>query len=147
MRKQIAERFCRVDVQNLSLTLALYKLLNENKEYRCSLYPLPPFQRAWIERTPRSYPEVRLRNRPTAYTTEKPNEVWPWDITYLRSSTYTGRFYYAYVIVDVYSRMVVSARVFDADNADFAMRFLGDAFRKYGIRPGLNCSPNLGLVK
>ena len=25
--------------------------------------------------------------------------------------------------VDVYSRMVVSARVFDADNADFAVRF------------------------
>ena len=80
--------------------------------------------------------EVHLRSRPTAYSAEKPNEVWPWDITYLRSSTYTGRFYYAYVIVDVYSRMVVSARVFNADNADFAVRFLGDAFRKYGIRPG-----------
>ena len=25
------------------------------------------------------------------------------------------RFYYAYIIVDVYSRMVVSARVFEAD--------------------------------
>ena len=42
--------------------------------------------------------------------------MWTWDITYLRSSKYTGRFYYAYVIVDVYSRMVVSARVFEADN-------------------------------
>ena len=47
-----------------------------------------------------------------------------------------GRFYYSYVIVDVYSRMVVSARVFEADNADFAARFLGDAFRRYGIKPG-----------
>ena len=62
--------------------------------------------------------------------------MWTWDITYLRSSKYTGRFYYAYVIVDVYSRMVVSARVFEADNADFAVRFLGDAFRRYGIKPG-----------
>jgi hypothetical protein len=50
------ERFCRVDVRNLGLTLSLYKLLDENKEYRCSLYSLPPFQSAWIECTPRSYP-------------------------------------------------------------------------------------------
>lgn len=69
--------------------------------------------------------EARRRSKPTAYSAEKPNEVWTWDITYLRSSKYTGRFYYAYVIVDVYSRMVVSARVFEADNADFAARFLG----------------------
>ena len=48
--------------------------------------------------------------------------MWTWDITYLRSSKYTGRFYYAYVIVDVYSRMVVSARVFEADNADLSAR-------------------------
>lgn len=54
--------------------------------------------------------EARLRNRPTAYATEKPNEVWTWDLTYLRPSTYTGRHY-------------------------FAVLFLGDAFRKYGIRP------------
>ena len=54
--------------------------------------------------------KARLRNRPTAYTTEKPNEVWTWDLTYLCPSTYTVRHY-------------------------FAVLFLGDAFRKYGIRP------------
>ena len=61
-----------------------------------------------VRRTPTR--EVRLRNRPTAYTTEKPNEVWTWDLTYLRHSTYTVRHY-------------------------FVVLFLGDAFRKYGIRP------------
>ena len=131
------ERFCREDVRDLSLTQAFYKLLDENKEYWCSLSTLYRLFRARglnARRAPTR--KARLRSRPTAYSAEKPNEVWTWDITYLRSSTYTGRFYYAYVIVDVYSRMVVSARVFDADNADFAVRFLGDAFRKYGIRPG-----------
>lgn len=131
------ERFCREDVRDLSLTQAFYKLLDENKEYWCSLSTLYRLFRARglnARRAPTR--KARLRSRPTAYSAEKPNEVWTWDITYLRSSTYTGWFYYAYVIVDVYSRMVVSARVFDADNADFAVRFLGDAFRKYGIRPG-----------
>lgn len=101
-----------------------------------SLNALPSLQGTGIERTPCAYREARRRSKPTAYSAEKPNEVWTWDITYLRSSKYTGRFYYAYVIVDVYSRMVVSARVFEADNADFAVRFLGDAFRRYGIKPG-----------
>ena len=115
---------------------AFYKLLDENKEYWCSLstlYRLFGARGLNARRAPTR--EARLRSRPTAYSAEKPNEVWTWDITYLRSSTYTGRFYYAYVIVDVYSRMVVNARVFDSDNADFAVRFLMDAFRKYGIRP------------
>ena len=124
-------------MRDLSLTQAFYKLLDENKEYWCSLSTLYRLFRARglnARRAPTR--EARRRSKPTAYSAEKPNEVWTWDITYLRSSKYTGRFYYAYVIVDVYSRMVVSARVFEADNADFAARFLGDAFRRYGIKPG-----------
>ena len=124
-------------MRDLSLTQVFYKLLDENKEYWCSLSTLYRLFRARglnARRTP--IREARRRSKPTAYSAEKPNEVWTWDITHLRSSKYTGRFYYAYVIVDVFSRMVVSARVFVADNADFAMRFLGDAFRRYGIKPG-----------
>ena len=124
-------------MRDLSLTQAFYKLLDENKEYWCSLSTLYRLFRARglnARRAPTR--EARRRSKPTAYSAQKPNEVWTWDITYLRSSKYTGRFYYAYVIVDVYSRMVVSARVFEADNADFAARFLGDAFRRYGIKPG-----------
>ncbi len=137
LREQIVDRFCKADVRDLSLTQAFYKLLDENKEYWCSLSTLYRLFRAQglnARRAPTR--EARRRSKPTAYSAEKPNEVWTWDITYLRSSKYTGRFYYAYVIVDVYSRMVVSARVFEADNADFAVRFLGDAFRRYGIKPG-----------
>ena len=54
--------------------------------------------------------------------------------------------------------MVVSARVFEADNADFAARFLGDAFRRYGIKPGqlvvhsdngasMKAAPTLALIE
>ena len=96
-------------MRDLSLTQAFYKLLDENKEY-CVLSTLYRIFRARglnARRAPTR--EVRLRNRPTAYTTEKTNEVWTWDLTYLRPSTYTGRHY-------------------------FVVLFLGDAFRKYGIR-------------
>jgi hypothetical protein len=52
LREQIVERFCREDVRDLSLTQAFYKLLDENKEYWCSLSTL---QSAGIERAPGSH--------------------------------------------------------------------------------------------
>ena len=65
-----------LDVRDLSLTQAFYKLLDENKEY-CVLSTLYRIFRARglnARRAPTR--EVRLRNRPTAYSAEKPNEVW-----------------------------------------------------------------------
>ncbi len=40
LREQIVDRFCKADVRDLSLTQAFYKLLDENKEYWCSLSTL-----------------------------------------------------------------------------------------------------------
>lgn len=137
VRERIVERFCRADVQDLSLTQAFYKLLDEKQEYWCSLSTLYRIFRAFglnARRAPTK--DACRRSRPTAYSARRPNEVWTWDITYLRSSAHTGRFFYAYVIIDVYSRMVMSARVFDADNADFAVHFLSEAFSRHNIRPG-----------
>ena len=137
VREEIVERFCRADVCDLSLPQAFYKILDENQEYWCSLSTLYRIFRARglnARRAPTR--DARRRYKPTAYSAKQRNEVWTWDITYLRSSAHTGRFFYAYVIVDVYSRMVMSARVFEADNADFAVRFLSDAFTQHGIKPG-----------
>jgi putative transposase len=61
--------------------------------------------------------------------------VWTWDITYLRDARYKGKFFYAYAIVDVFSRLAVHAKVYDADNAEYARTFLNEAFHKHGIRP------------
>jgi transposase InsO family protein len=45
--------------------------------------------------------------------------VWNWDITYLRS-TVRGRFYYLYLIVDVWSRKIVGWAVFEVESAEHA---------------------------
>ena len=77
-------------MRDLSLTQAFYKLLDENKEYWCSLSTLYRLFRARglnARRAPTR--EARRRSKPTAYSAQKPNEVWTWDITYLRSSKYT----------------------------------------------------------
>jgi transposase InsO family protein len=59
----------------------------------------------------RSRPPVA---RPRALTATGPGQVLSWDITYLRS-TVRGSFYYLYVIVDVWSRMIVGAEVHEVE--------------------------------
>jgi putative transposase len=48
-----------------------------------------------------------------------PNQVWSWDITYL-PTTVRGRFYYLYMIMDVWSRRVVGWEVFERESAEHA---------------------------
>jgi len=59
----------------------------------------------------RSRPPVA---RPRALTATGPGQVLSWDITYLRS-TVRGSFYYLYVVVDVWSRMIVGAEVHEVE--------------------------------
>ncbi len=45
-----------------------------------------------------------------------PNQVWVWDITYVKSSI-SGIFFYLYVIMDLYSRKIVAHEVYENENA------------------------------
>lgn len=113
----IVNRFCREDVRDLSLHQAFYKVLDKG-EYWCScatLYRL--FQRLGLNKRRSPAAAGSRRYRPTSYRATAPNQVWTWDITYFKTSRYTGRFYYAYVIIDVYSRYILNAKVYDADNS------------------------------
>lgn len=136
-REAIVERFCKADVSDLSLPQAFYKLLDEKQEYHCSLSTLYRiFAAKGLNKRRAPTRDARGRYKPTSYQATGPNQVWTWDITYFRTSQYTGRFYYAYVIIDVYSRYIISARVYEADNAECAKAFLSEAFKTHGVRPG-----------
>ena len=45
-------------------------------------------------------------NRPAELIATAPNQVWSWDITYLRSLV-AGIYYFAYLVMDIYSRKIV----------------------------------------
>jgi len=59
------------------------------------------------------------RYRPNAYTATGPNQVWSWDITYLRASV-KGSFYYLYMVLDVWSRMIVGHVVHREEDSGLA---------------------------
>jgi len=49
----------------------------------------------------------------------KPNEVWTWDITYLKSPV-KGMYYYLYLVMDIFSRMIVGYRVEESESSELA---------------------------
>ncbi len=57
--------------------------------------------------------------RPKEHVATGPDQVYSWDITYLLSPV-RGRFYYLYLVVDVWSRKIVGAEVHDRESTDLA---------------------------
>lgn len=99
----------------------IYRLLRQAKKLSHRQRSRPPVKRQ---------PQERLALGP--------NEVWSWDITYLPSPV-RGQFFYLYLILDVWSRKIVGARVYDRE----AMELGAELFEQTCLR--LNLDPQ-GLV-
>lgn len=64
-----------------------------------------------------------------------PNQVWTWDITKLRGPQ-RGRFFYLYVVLDLYSRFVVAWMLAKVESAEHAEKLLQEAYTRQGVTPG-----------
>jgi transposase InsO family protein len=66
----------------------------------------------------RAKPPRALRP-PSTHVATGPGQVWCWDMTFL-STQVQGRWFYLYLILDLYSRKIVGFTVHDTDSADHA---------------------------
>jgi len=69
---------------------AFYKVLRENKLLKYRENSKPP----------------RKLNRPPELIADGPNQVWSWDITYLKTNV-SGLYFYLYLFMDIWSRKIV----------------------------------------
>lgn len=97
---------------------SLYRVLNEMKMNR--------------HREP-SRPKRGLG--PKEYVATGPNQIWSWDITYLPLKV-RGLFLYLYMIIDLYSRKIVSWQVHDRESADLGAEMVTEGCFREGIKPG-----------
>ena len=65
-----------------------------------------------------------------------PNQVWTWDITRL-PGPYKGKWYFLYLMLDLYSRYVVGWMVACRENARLAQHFIRTTVQKH-LKPGQN---------
>ena len=66
------------------------------------------------------------RHSPVPLTANGPNQLWSWDITYL-PSTLRGRFFYLYMVMDLYSRKAVACQVYEYESGELAADLITDA--------------------
>lgn len=69
---------------------------------------------------------------PKEHVATGPCQVWTWDITFLKS-TVRGGFFYLYMFVDVWSRKIVAAKVFEKESMDYSARLFTTACMAHGV--------------
>jgi len=72
--------------------------------------------------------------RPLERVATGPCQVWSWDITYLKSQV-RGRFYYLYMTIDVWSRKIVAASVFEKECGQNSALMLVETCHQHKVDP------------
>ena len=61
--------------------------------------------------------------KPEPCAATAPNQVWSWDITYLKA-TICGVYFYLYMFLDIYSRKIVGWEVYSEEKDELSARLL-----------------------
>jgi transposase InsO family protein len=110
----------------------LVPLLASAGRYICSERTMYRFARAKRLAGRRTRAKAARRHKPRELIARRPCQVWSWDITYLRSCV-RGRFYYLYVVMDVWSRLIVGAEVYEVESPEHAETLLTAACLRHGV--------------
>ena len=63
------------------------------------------------------------RAKPDEFCATGPNQGWCWDVSWLKSPV-RGKFYYLYMIMDVFSRKITAWEVHDVETGEYAAELL-----------------------
>jgi YD repeat-containing protein len=77
--------------------------------------------------THRQKSKIPSNTKPEPLAADGPNQVWSWDISYLKL-TRRGSFIYLYLIEDIWSRKIVGWQVHEEESASMAALLIEDAF-------------------
>lgn len=76
---------------------------------------------------------TKKHKKPHEYKATAPNQIWSWDITYMFSPV-RGIYYYLYMIIDVFSRLIIHWEVHEKESADIAANFFAIAYQLHGVK-------------
>ena len=72
------------------------------------------------------------RRRPHPLMATGPNQIWSWDITYLKGPI-RGSFFYLYFFMDIFSRKIVGFDVHNNESMDLSAQLMKNICQKEGI--------------
>lgn len=132
-RKKVLQTANCPEYRDLSPRQIVPKLA-ENGEYLASestFYRLLAQQGQLTHHQGSTAPKKRSKPRLAAHG---PNKIWTWDITYLRSDV-RGRFFYLYLVLDMYSRKIVGWTVEECESMELSSALLEQACKQLRVDP------------
>ncbi len=109
-----------------------------------TLYRVLRTKNALLSRTESRKPQKRTK--PPALFATGPNQVWSWDITWLKTDV-KGVYLYAYVIIDIFSRKIVGWSIEEIESSDLARVLFRRVIRTLGVHPQFVHADNGGPMK
>ena len=73
-----------------------------------------------------------VKRKPPTHVATKPNQVWTWDITWLNGFI-KGDYFKLYLIIDMFSRLIVAYEVWEEERAEHAEYLVKKATLSQGI--------------
>lgn len=113
----------------------VYATLLSQGVYMASIRTMYRLLAAQGESRERRAQRAPMKHVKPTLTATAPNQVWTWDITKLRS-VIPGVIFSLYVIIDLFSRMVVGWLLAERESAAHAERLFTDTIARHGIAPG-----------
>ena len=121
-RQELLDTLTGPELRDLGPNQVVARLADENR-YLASESTMYRVLRAENQLGHRGRAKAPVRRPPNSHTATGPNQVWSWDITYLKSPI-RGQFFYLYMMMDIWSRKVVGWAVHDVESAHHAARLL-----------------------
>jgi putative transposase len=82
--------------------------------------------------THRSKSKPKQRKKPLELEAKRPNQIWSWDITFLKSPI-RGQYYFLYLFMDIFSRKIVYSEVKTVQSDELSSLMITKACKEYGI--------------
>jgi putative transposase len=133
-REEILDVVNEPAYRDLSPHQIVPRLLDEQDRYVASESTIYRVLRQEQQLAHRARSRPAATPRPQEHVATGPNQVWSWDITWLPGPI-RGTFFYAYMILDVWSRKIVGAQVHNEESADLAAQLFGVTCTKQRIDP------------
>lgn len=115
--------------------VAVYQHLLQQGRYLCSVSTMHRLLRASEEGGERRPQRPAQHHAVPRLVARAPNEVWTWDITKL-ATVRRGVYLSLYVVLDLFSRLVVAWMVSRKENSALAQQLMTAALQRYAIAPG-----------
>ena len=133
-RREVVDLLLKPEWSDLSPREIYYKLLDEEQKVIASpatFYRIAK-QNDLSTRRGTKIPTKKLNRETPHLLAVKPNEIWSWDVSQIRSHIRTTRFY-LYVIIDIWSRFVVGWILENHEKTDHAIAMWKSALEDQAI--------------